>query len=209
MATDADRRHFLLRRLHSLSGLVPIGVYMLLHVYVANATILAGPRAFNWVAETLESVPRFMLLFVEIFLLWLPIAFHSFYGLFIVREAEHNFTAYPYARNVLYSLQRYTGVMALLFIGFHMYTTRLYNYFFGVPINYDTMHGWISNPLVFAVYLLGVLAAVFHLTNGISTFCITWGITVGVRAQRAVQRVCTVLFVVMGATGLLIVTAFR
>lgn len=209
MATDRDRRHFFLRRLHSLSGLVPIGFYMLAHVYLANASILAGPKAFNFVAETLEATPWFMLLLIEIFVLWLPIAFHGIYGLFIVQEAQHNFTAYPYARNVYFSLQRLSGVVAFLFIGFHMYTTRFYNYVWGVPINYDVMHAWMINPLVFAVYLIGVLASVFHLTNGFSTFCITWGITVGARAQHAVQTACTVLFVAMGATGLLIVAAFR
>lgn len=204
-----DRRHFLLRRLHSLSGILPLGFYMIAHVYVANATILAGPKAFDWVADTLEAIPGFMLLVLEIALIWLPIAFHGIYGLFIVREAEHNFTTYPYVRNIFYSLQRITGVLALGFLGFHMYTTRFYNYLFGVPINYETMHGWMSNPLVFVVYVVGVLASVFHLTNGVSTFCITWGITVGTRAQHAVWATCTLLFVVMGATGMAIVFAFR
>ncbi len=209
MATDSDRTHFYLRRLHSLSGLVPIGVYMLFHVYLANAAVLAGPKAFDAVAEGLESTPWFVLLGIEILFLWLPIGFHGIYGLFIVREAEHNFTAYPYTRNVFYSLQRISGVIAFLFLGFHMYTTRFYNYVWGVPINYATMHGWMGNPVVFAIYLIGVLASVFHLTNGVSTFCITWGITVGARAQHAVQTACTLLFVAMGAAGLLIVTAFR
>jgi succinate dehydrogenase / fumarate reductase cytochrome b subunit len=209
MATDSDRRHFYLRRLHSLSGLLPIGFYMLFHVYLANAAVLAGPQKFDAVAEGLESAPWFLLLFIEIFVLWLPIAFHGIYGLLIVREAEHNFVAYPYTRNVYYTLQRVSGVIAFLFLAFHMYTTRFYNYIWHVPINYATMHGWMTNPLVFAVYLFGVLASVFHLTNGVSTFCITWGITVGARAQQAVQTACTVLFVAMGATGLLIVTAFR
>ena len=206
---DPHQRHFYLRRLHSLSGLVPIGFYMLFHVYLANATILVGPKAFDATAATLEGTPWFMLLFIEIFFLWLPIAFHGIYGLFIVREADHNFLHYGYARNVFYSLQRYTGIIAFLFLGFHMFTTRFYNYLWGVPISYATMHGWMSNPLVFAVYLVGVLAAVFHLTNGVSTFCITWGITVGQRAQRTVWAACTVLFVAMGVTGMAIVVAFR
>ena len=209
MATERERRHFYLRRLHSLSGVVPIGFYMLVHVYAINATILAGPQVFDRAADTLESTPWFMLLLIEIFFLWLPIAFHGIYGFFIVREAEHNFTTYAYPRNLFFSLQRFTGVVAFAFLAFHMYTTRFYNYVFGVPINYATMHGWMTNPLVFTVYLVGILACVFHLTNGVSTFCITWGITVGARAQRFVHTACTVLFVVIGATGMLIVAAFR
>ncbi len=209
MATESLQRHFYLRRLHSLAGIVPIGVYMLVHVYAINVMILAGPKVFDRAADTLESTPWFMLLLIEILFIWVPIAFHGIYGLFIVREAEHNFMTYGYLRNVNYSLQRVTGVVAFGFLGFHMYTTRFYNYLFGVPINYEVMHGWMTNPVVFAVYLVGVLASVFHLTNGIATFCITWGITVGVRAQHAVLTACTVLFVAMGTTGLIIVTAFR
>ena len=209
MAIDPDRRHFLWRRLHSLAGILPIGFYMVFHVYVANATILAGPHAFDWISETLEAIPRFMLLLIEIVFIWLPIGFHGIYGVVIVREAQHNFTTYSYVRNLFYSLQRITGVLAFGFLAFHMYTTRFYNYLFGVPINYETMHGWMSNPLVFVVYAVGVLASVFHLTNGVSTFCITWGITVGARAQRAVWATCTVLFVAMWTAGMAIVAAFR
>jgi len=204
-----NRSHFYLRRLHSLAGIFPIGFYMLFHVYLANISILAGPKAFDWVSTTLEATPWFILLFIEIFFLWLPIAFHGIYGLFIVQEANHNFMTYGYARNVSFSLQRFTGIIAFLFLGFHMYTMRFYNYLWGVPINYATMHGWVTNPLIFAVYLVGVLASIFHLTNGVSTFCITWGITVGRRAQRAVWAACTVLFVAMGATGMAIIVAFR
>ena len=209
MAMDADRRHFLLRRAHSLAGVLPIGFYMLFHVYLANAAVLVSPKAFDSVAESLESTPWFLLLLIEIFFLWIPIGFHGIYGLFIVREADNNFTTYNYPRNVSFSMQRVTGVIAFLFIAFHMYTTRIYNYVWHVPITYETMHGWIGNPLVFGVYVIGVLSAVFHLTNGVSTFCITWGITVGAKAQRAVWVACNVLFVAMGATSLLIVSAFH
>lgn len=209
MAMESEPRQFYLRRLHSLAGIVPIGFYMLVHVYAINAMILAGPKVFDRAADALEATPWFMLLLIEICFIWLPIAFHGIYGLFIVQEAAHNFTTYGYTRNVFYSLQRITGVIAFGFLGFHMYTTRFYNYLFGVPITYETMHAWMTNPVVFAVYLVGVLASVFHLTNGVSTFCITWGITVGVRAQHAVQTACTLLFVAMGTTGMIIVAAFR
>jgi succinate dehydrogenase / fumarate reductase, cytochrome b subunit len=56
---------------------------------------------------------------------------------------------------------------------------------------------------------VGVLASVFHFTNGIWTFCITWGITVGQRAQRTVRAVAMVFFVVMYGTAVAIMLAFR
>ncbi len=209
MTMDADRTHFYLRRLHSLAGVLPIGFYMLFHVYIANASVLAGPEVFDKMAESLESVPFFLLLTIEVLLIWLPIAFHGIYGLVIVREAQSNLTTYGYTRNAFYTLQRISGVVAFGFLAFHVYTTRFYNYLWGVPINHHTMQAWMADPFVFVLYIVGVLTSVFHLTNGVATFCITWGITVGARAQRAMHLACTVLFIAMGLTGMVIVAAFR
>src|SRR5512143_2558267 len=98
MTMDADRTHFYLRRLHSLAGVLPIGFYMLFHVYIANASALAGAETFDKMAEGLESMPFLVLLTLEILLIWLPIAFHGIYGLVIVREAQPNVTTYGYTR---------------------------------------------------------------------------------------------------------------
>ena len=40
------RNDFLLRRLHSLSGLIPVGAFMCVHL-VANATVLDSPATFQ------------------------------------------------------------------------------------------------------------------------------------------------------------------
>ena len=54
-----------------------------------------------------------------------------------------------------------------------------------------------------------MLACVFHFTNGIWTFCITWGITVGPRAQRTLRAACLAFFAFMYGTALAILMAFR
>src|SRR2546423_14586621 len=41
-----ERNEFLLRRLHSLSGMVPVGAYMVIHL-LTNASVLDGPAAFQ------------------------------------------------------------------------------------------------------------------------------------------------------------------
>ena len=71
------------------------------------------------------------------------------------------------------------------------------------------MHGQMSDPLVFGIYVVGVLAAVFHFTNGLWTFCITWGITVGQGAQRMARALALVLFAAMYGTAFAILVAFR
>jgi succinate dehydrogenase / fumarate reductase cytochrome b subunit len=209
--TDQERRHFILRRLHSLSGIVPIGAYLLLHIFLENAFILGGPEQWDAMAAAIGSLPLPMLLAAEIFILWGPILFHGLYGVVIAYTGDSFNTGlrYEYRGSYLYVLQRATGIIALAFIGFHVYTTRLSHYFFGTEIDYELMHGFMSHPVYFLVYLVGVLSSVFHFTNGIWTFCVTWGLTVGPRAQRVAQQVSAGLFFVMGATSVAILLAFR
>jgi succinate dehydrogenase / fumarate reductase cytochrome b subunit len=207
---NSDRLHFVLRRLHSLSGIVPIGAYLLAHIFLENSFVLGGAARFNWLVESIAQVPVAVLLTIEVLVLWAPLLFHGIYGLVILGSADPS-TAfrYQYTQSYLYVLQRVTGVIALLFIGFHVYTTRIAYYLHGAAITYDFMHGYLVNPAWFAVYVIGVLSAIFHFSNGIWTFCITWGITVGVQAQRAVRYASMALFVVMGGTGMAILVAFR
>ena len=207
---DRDRLHFLLRRLHSLAGIVPIGAYLLAHIFLENSFVLGGPQRFNGFVEAIAQVPTAVLLGSEITILWAPILFHALYGLVILRSADiPNALHYDYTNSYLYVLQRATGVIAFLFIGFHVYSTRLTYYFYGTEITYEFMHSYLVSPFWFAVYVVGVLSAIFHFTNGIWTFCVTWGITIGAAAQRMMQLASVVLFVVMSFTGMAILAAFR
>ncbi|MBV9180191.1 MAG: succinate dehydrogenase, partial [Acidobacteria bacterium] len=47
---------FLLRRLHSLTGIVPIGVFLIEH-FVSNAFATKGPGAYTKQVEFLTSFP--------------------------------------------------------------------------------------------------------------------------------------------------------
>jgi succinate dehydrogenase / fumarate reductase cytochrome b subunit len=207
---DRDRLHLLLRRLHSLAGIVPIGLYLLAHIFLENSFVLGGAESFNGLVKAILVIPVPVLLATEILVLWAPILFHGLYGLVILWSADiPNALHYDYPNSYLYVLQRVTGVIALLFIGFHVSSTRLMYYFYHTEITYDFMHSYMVSPLWFTVYLVGVLSAIFHFTNGIWTFCATWGITVGARSQKILQFASVALFVVMGGTGVAILAAFR
>ena len=60
------------------------------------------------------------------------------------------------------------------------------------------MGPWWTGP----VYALGVLCSVYHLANGIWTFLITWGITVGPQSQARSGYVCAVIGIALGLLGL-------
>ena len=205
-----DTRDFVLRRLHSLSGIVPIGVYLIFHVMFANASVLGGPERFNAAVEAIAVLPPPILLGAEVLLIYVPLLFHGLYGFVRVRDAELDTPlTHDWVGGYLYSLQRITGVIAFFFIGWHVYTTRFQYYFAGAHIDYEMMRGIMTQPANLAIFLVGALASIFHFTNGIWTFCITWGITVGRRAQRTLRAACLVGFVAMGGMAVAIMMAFR
>ncbi|MHB8619963.1 MAG: hypothetical protein ACYDAG_10390, partial [Chloroflexota bacterium] len=64
------------------------------------------------------------------------------------------------------------------------------------------------NSVVYAAYIVGVIATSFHFCNGLFTAGLTWGITIGPRAQRAASRFWLVVFVGMSALWVAIATTF-
>ena len=202
----ADERHWLLRRLHSLSGIVPIGGFLFFHLF-ENAYVLHGGGAWWKETEFTRTLP--FQVAIEALVLWIPILFHAIYGLVITATSSPNVGAYTYSRNTGYTLQRITGILAFLFIGFHFFSTRGWYYATGVESTYARMHSWMIDPIYLSIYLIGTLACVYHLTNGIFTFTITWGLAVGPSAQRLVNRACVALFVVLAVVSVAILVAFR
>src|SRR5712671_150593 len=88
LALDRDRLHFVLRRLHSLTGIVPIGAYMLVHIFLENAFILGGPGKFDQLVVGISQIPIPILLAIEITVLWGPIVYHALYGFVVMTGAD-------------------------------------------------------------------------------------------------------------------------
>jgi len=116
-------------------------------------------------------------------------------------------------------MQRATGLIAFLFIGWHVFH----------------MHGWFHNsvwldnvatPLAGAqfrpynaassaalamqasfivplLYAIGVLACVYHLANGIFTFGITWGLWISPKAQGNAKLATNGIGIVVAVLGIL------
>jgi succinate dehydrogenase / fumarate reductase cytochrome b subunit len=70
------------------------------------------------------------------------------------------------------------------------------------------MHNIATNPVMFTIYVIGIIAAVFHFSNGMWSFLVSWGITVGPRAQRISTFVWLGVFVVMAVMFIMSLTAF-
>lgn len=206
-------RTFVLRKLHQLSGIAPLGIFLLEHFYT-NSKALGGAAAFNTAVQELQSIPYILL--VETGGIFIPLIYHAVYGLVITAEARPNNLNYPYPRNWFYLIQRITGVILFFFIAFHVLNFR-----FGlipglnrlsVATHWDQgftiVHNEFVNPVIFIVYLIGITATVWHLANGIWLFLVDWGITIGDRAQRFAGYACIGFGVVLLAVGINAAVAF-
>lgn len=204
-ATTADRRAFWLRKLHSLSGLVPVGAFMCFHLF-ENSSAANGAKAFDETVAKINSMPFVVPL--EIVGIWIPILFHAILGFVIIMEGKSNAIAYPYGRNRLYWLQRATGVVAFVFIVFHFTQFRARKgEFLASP--YEDVRSALASDAVFAFYIFGIAACVFHLANGIAGMLFSWGITVGPRSKRLAGLACAGLGVGVMALGMRALLAFR
>ena len=62
---------FYIRRLHSLCGIVPVGLFLLEHIFT-NSMVLGGPAPFNAAVEHLASIPHEIMLPLEICFILVP-----------------------------------------------------------------------------------------------------------------------------------------
>jgi succinate dehydrogenase / fumarate reductase cytochrome b subunit len=216
------RHEFVIRRLHSLSGLIPIGAYVIMHLFV-NASIVDGPATFQKYVYQIHSL-GVLLPFVEWTFIFIPILFHAIVGIVIIMGYMPNTTSYPYMANWRYTLQRWTGLIAFAFIMWHVFD--MHGWFHNElwreyvveplggarfrPFNAGSSAGLaLQNPIVVAFYSIGMLACVYHLANGIWTMGITWGVWTSPPGQKRALAVCGIFGVGLALVGLTAIFGMR
>ncbi|KMY54952.1 succinate dehydrogenase [Bacillus sp. FJAT-27231] len=200
----ADNREFFYRRLHSLLGVIPVGLFLTQHL-VVNHFATKGEEAFNRAAGVMEGLPfRYLL---ETFIIFLPLLFHAIYGLYIAFTAKNNIGRFGHFRNVMFFLQRVSGVITLVFVAWHVWETRI-QAALGAEVDFQMMADVFSNPLMVGFYIIGVISTVFHFANGLWSFSVSWGLTISPRSQRIMTYVTMVVFVALSVVGVRAILAF-
>lgn len=200
---SANREYFN-RRLHSLLGVIPVGLFLTTHL-VVNFSATKGVEAYNDAVGFMGSLP--FLIFLEIFVIYLPLLYHAIYGIYIAFTAKNNVGRFSHFRNWMFVLQRITGVITFIFVVWHVWQTRIAAAF-GAEVNFDMMANIVDNPLVLAFYILGIVSAVFHFANGLWSFLVSWGITMSPRSQQISTYVTMGIFVVISIIGVRAILAF-
>ena len=173
---------------------------------LTNASVLDSPGTFQRAVYQIHSRGS-VLPVVEWGFIFLPILFHAILGVVIIRGGLPNSGSYRYVNNVRYTLQRATGMVAFLFIVWHVF--HMHGWFHAewwlkgvaeplgganfVPYQAASTLGAAMNGFVVPLlYAIGVLSCVFHLANGIWTMGITWGVWISPAAQLRANIACAV-----------------
>ncbi|GAW92811.1 succinate dehydrogenase cytochrome b558 subunit [Calderihabitans maritimus] len=196
---------FVTRKVHSLAGVVPLTVFLFEHLYL-NSFALKGAEAYNQKIAFMKGLPY--LGFIELVFIFMPLLFHSIYGIYVVYLSKNNVLQYPYYRNWLFYLQRLTAIVTLVFVSIHIYSLRFANLLYGKEVSFAAMQELLLNPWVLAFYVIGVIATVFHMSNGLWGFLVSWGIAVGPRAQQVLSAVCGMIFILLSYVGINALMAF-
>lgn len=200
-----ERHQFIIYRLFSLSGLVPIGAFLVVHL-LTNASILGGAASFQSRVDLIHSLGP-LLVPVEWAFIFLPMLFHAVVGFVIIANGLPNVGSYAYTSNVRYTMQRATGMIAFAFIIWHV----LQLHWLGEPLGggrFDPHHASSSTavvltpPIVAILYAIGILSVVFHFANGLWTLGITWGLWTSPAAMRRANAVSIVVGLGLAAAGL-------
>ncbi|MCA9267103.1 MAG: succinate dehydrogenase cytochrome b558 subunit [Planctomycetales bacterium] len=212
------RHEFIIRRLHSLSGLIPVGAYMVVHLLV-NASVNDSAATFQRNVFGIHSLGSFLPL-IEWGFIFIPLLFHAIVGVVIVAGGVPNTQSYPYQGNFRYTAQRATGMIAFAFIMWHVF--HMHGWFHSdwwlnsvarplggakfAPYNAASTLGAAMQgagaAIVVILYVVGLLSCVFHLSNGLWTMGITWGVWVSQSAQDRARTVCDGFGVLLAVVGL-------
>jgi succinate dehydrogenase / fumarate reductase cytochrome b subunit len=195
--------HFLIRRLHSLTGIL-FGVYVAFHLLI-NATIVQGGHVYQDQVNKIHALP--FLIAVEWATIYIPILFHTIYGIWIIFTAQPNNGSYPYFKNGFYLLQRVSAIILVAFIAFHIFSMKG---MLGHVMAFDPQRAnstvvsaidahWL---VAWVVYPIGIVAACYHTANGFWTAAVSWGLTISAAGQRRWGWICVVVFFGMLIAGM-------
>ncbi|NDY72306.1 fumarate reductase cytochrome subunit b [Desulfobacter hydrogenophilus] len=208
--------------LQSFTGLV-LGLFVCVHI-VLNASIIPGPRAFNWVSQNMalsflsntgQGYP--IAVFFAVFVVSTVFIVHALLGIrkFPISWKQHRIMKDQMAMmkhqdTNLWYIQALTGFLMLFVGSVHLYTMLTHP---GSIDAYLCANRVVSHNTWF-VYLVLLVCVVFHGNIGLYRLCMKWGWFQGIdyqkgRANRAkLKNLRNKLIIVFLSAGLLALTVF-
>lgn len=207
------QHEFAIRRVHSLLGIVPLGLYMCIHL-TTNASLLNGSETFQRAVFLIHS-PGKLLPIIEWGGIFFPLLFHAIIGVWIAKTGRSNSANYKFVNNKRYVWQRVSGIIALVYLFVHV--LHLHGWFHAEvwlnvirPVGFASFYPYnAASTLAYAMegylwpafYYVGVMACVYHLANGLWTAGITWGLWISPAAQARATKLCVAFGLLLAVIG--------
>lgn len=163
------------RLLFSLSGVFPLGAFLIAHIAV-NALALRSDTAFASAIRVVHRIPALALF--EWLFVFAPLLLHGAVGLWLVVTRTPLAEASPYPGSLRIAV-RATGVAALAFIALHlnefrfrMLDVRLGGGELATVLDADLSSTWHGVPWRGAAYLAGTACVTFHFAAGLWAFSV-------------------------------------
>ena len=170
VSPTAGRPGPIVRSAFSLSGVVPLGAFMLIHIAVV-ASALGGTRSLAAAQDGVGRMPG--LGFLEVLFVYLPLLVHGSVGLWLAALRAPAASPSPYPPAIA-SAMRWTGVALLAFLVLHVVELRIRGGRFarldgGGAANAlaaDLSSTWHGIPWWGLAYLVGGACVAFHFAVG-------------------------------------------
>ena len=206
-----NKIHYLILKTHSLTGIVPVGAFLVLHFSI-NSLRTVGVWPYQISIDIINNLP--FLIWIEAGFILAPLMFHSLVGFYIYFSGKSNPFRYNYPHNWMYTLQRLSGAVVFVFLIYHLATTVVPKLWYGntqfeaAPYLINVMNQEFKSWDGRIIYAIGIVAATFHFSSGLWGFCISWGILIGRRAQTNAGYIFALFGLVLTIMGLATVVEF-
>ncbi len=204
--TVSDATYRTLKRLQVATGVLPIGLFLLLHLFT-NGHALQGPESFNEAVAGIGRIPA--LPWLEALGIALPMLAHIALGLVLAQTAQAAEDVRGFPAPWMQAAQRGSGFFLVVYVVFHVWSTRLSPARLGGETDlFRLMAKQLGEPGWLLFHALGVTAAAFHFGNGLTGCAGPWGLDLGPRAERRAARLGFAAFVALALFGLNALLAF-
>ncbi|HET9450203.1 MAG TPA: succinate dehydrogenase [Aggregicoccus sp.] len=188
-----QKNSLLSSRLGSFLAVVPLGVWVFIHLW-NNLAAFQGAQAWEDSVTGYKHPYAQALTWVIVFL---PLLWHTGWGIKRLFSLRPNNVRYGTYDNLKYLLQRLSAVGLLAFLGAHIYLAFLQPRLGeGRAEPFADIAGEMHHHMpTLVVYLLGTLAVSYHLAYGLQSFFMSWGVLSSERSVKRFEPVVIGLFV--------------
>ena len=160
-----------------------------------------GVLEYNKIFQT-PALFQNILLFIFVYL---PILFHGFYGLILLKKTKHNALTYPHFQNTLFTLHHITAFLSLGFILFHVYELKINPTCAEGARDYLCFVSYFQAWWKVGIYILGVTSVFFHFCYGAWNFLVNWGILISQKSRKIFLGIFFALFFFLSFTSILVI----